>query len=42
MNKTPELAELCGTPGHLKRKKKPVLQALQLFQGPAEVANIET
>ena len=22
MNKTPELAELCGTPGHLKRQKK--------------------
>ena len=25
MNKTPTLVELCGTPGHLKRKKKPVL-----------------
>ena len=25
MNKTPKLVELCGTPGHLKRKKKPVL-----------------
>ena len=25
MNKTPKLVELCGTLGHLKRKKKPVL-----------------
>ena len=25
MNKTPKLVELCGAPGHLKRKKKPVL-----------------
>ena len=25
MHKTPKLVELCGTPGHLNRKKKPVL-----------------